>query len=442
MKRAEAQPMEFSARGPLRGTLAVPGDKSISHRALMLSALAVGRSHIAGLSEGGDVLSTADALRAMGARIERGQGAAWEVDGVGVGGLLRPEVPLDMGNSGTSARLLMGLIATHPIAAKLYGDASLSRRPMDRVAEPLRRTGARIDAAPGDRLPLTMRGGSPALPLHTRLPVASAQVKSALLLAGLNTPGLTRVVEPVATRDHSERMLKLFGADVQVSEEPDGARLITLRGEAELKPQRLSIPGDPSSAAFLAVAASIVPGSEVRLTGVGVNPMRMGLYRLLEAMGADISFSGQHETSGEPVADILVRHAPLRAVDVPLALVPAMIDEFPIFFIAAALAEGTSRAHGLAELRVKESDRIAAMAHGLRAIGARVEESPDGLIIHGSGGRPLAGGALIASQLDHRIAMSFAVAGLACVSPLTVDDMNPVTTSFPGFAAALESLAS
>lgn len=440
MTRAEAQPMEFAARGPLKGVFALPGDKSISHRALMLSALAVGRSRILNVSDGTDLLSTAAALAAMGARLSPLEGGAWEVDGVGVGGLLQPEGAFDMGNSGTSARLLAGLVSTHRIDATFTGDASLGGRPMDRVILPLRRTGAKILARRGGRLPLTVSGVCPAPPLVHRLNVASSQVKSSLLLSALNVPGVTRIIEPVPTRDHSERMLKLFGAQIVISADGE-ERQISLRGEAVLMPQQIDVAGDASSAAFLAVAALIVPGSDILLIGVGVNPMRTGLFGLLREMGADLAFSNEREMGGEPVADICVRHSALRAIDVPPELAPAMIDEFPIFFVAAAFAQGTSRAHGLAELRVKESDRISAMAQGLSSIGARVGESEDGLVIQGSDGDPLPGGGLIASALDHRIAMSFAVAGLHCRQPLTVDDMSPVATSFPGFTAALDTLS-
>jgi len=435
MTRAGAQPMEFGESGPLRGTAAVPGDKSISHRALMLAAMARGRSRIEGLCAGTDVLATAGALRAMGVGIARA-GEAWAVDGVGTGCLLQPEAALDMGNSGTAARLLMGLAASHPIRAVFVGDASLCRRPMTRVIAPLGRLGAEIVASPGGRLPLALRGLCPAIPAAHRLTIASAQVKSSLLFAALNIPGTTRIVQAVPTRDHSERLLKRFGADIAV-----GGGEIALGGEAELAPQQISIPGDASAAAFLIVAALVVPGSALRIEGVGVNPLRTGLIRLLREMGGDVVVSGERDQGGEPVADIEARHSALRAVDVPPALIPAMIDEFPIFFVAAAFAQGTSRATGLAELRVKESDRIGAMAAGLRAIGASVEESDDGLVIRGSGGEPLAGGATIASELDHRVAMAFAVAGLHCAKPVTVDDMGPVATSFPAFAATLRGLA-
>ena len=411
----------------LRGSAAVPGDKSISHRALILAALAVGRSRIAGLNPGADVAATAAALRAMGARIEAEGDGAWTVDGVGVGGLLQPEAPLALGNSGTSARLLAGLIAAHPIRAELTGDASLSARPMARVAAPLRRIGARIL---GDRLPLTIEGLYPLVPARHRLDFPSAQVKSALLLAALNTPGVTEVVEAAPTRDHSERMLSLFGAQIEV----DGPR-IALRGEAAIRPQHLSIPGDPSAAAFLAVAALIVPGSEVRIEGMGVNPTRMGLYEILAEMGADIAFSGPRTLSGEPVADIVVRHGPLRGVDVPAGIAPRMIDDYPALTVAAAFAAGTTRMRGLAELRLKESDRIAAMA----PLGAR--EDGDGLSIAGSGGAPLAGGFSVDARHDHRVAMAYAVAGLRSREPIGVAGMDSARTSFPGFAAALAGLA-
>jgi 3-phosphoshikimate 1-carboxyvinyltransferase len=428
------RPTVFGASGPLRGTIRVPGDKSISHRALICAAMARGRSRIEGLSEGGDVRRTAAALGAMGVRMGIEDGV-WIVDGPGAGCLLQPEAPLDMGNSGTSARLLIGLVASHPIAAAFAGDSSLSRRPMERVAAPLRRIGAEI-ATTGGRLPLTVRGLCPAVARTHRMALPSAQVKSALLLAALNIPGITRIVEPVATRDHSERMLRLFGADLSVEGEE-----IALRGEAELHPQALTVPGDPSAAAFLAAAALLVPGSELRIEGVGMNPSRTGLFELLGEMGGDIAVTNRREESGEPVVDLHIRHATLRAIDVPPEFAPRMIDEYPIFFVAAAFAEGTTRASGLGELRFKESDRLAAMAEGLLAIGARVGETAEGLTIEGSGGAPLPGGATIDPRLDHRIAMSFAVAGLRCREPVTVADMSAADTSFPGFAALLESCA-
>lgn len=432
--------MIFRAAPALWGTVTVPGDKSISHRSLMLSALAVGESRVEGLLEGEDVLATADALRAMGADIVREADGAWRIHGVGVGGLLQPETALEMGNSGTSTRLLMGLIASHAVTATFTGDASLNKRPMARVTKPLSLMGASFTASPGKRLPLTMRGACPAVPLNYTLPVPSAQVKSAILLAGLNAPGVTRIVEPILTRDHSERMLKGFGADLNVAVEPDGTRIITLTGEAELKPQRIAVPGDPSSAAFPLVAALLVPGSQVTIANVGLNATRAGLIDLLREMGGSIEIVNPREVGGEPVGDLIVAASPLHGVEPDPARAPSMIDEYPVAFIAAAFAEGRSVFRGLEELRVKESDRIATMAAGLRMIGARVEELEDGLIVEGSGGALLPGGGPIATKLDHRIAMSFAVAGLMSRDGVTIDDMRPVATSFPTFTGLLASL--
>ncbi|WP_426166399.1 3-phosphoshikimate 1-carboxyvinyltransferase [Sandarakinorhabdus sp. DWP1-3-1] len=432
------QPLTLATAGPLAGTVTVPGDKSISHRSLMLGALAVGETVITGLLEGEDVLATAAAMRAMGADIERRDGR-WHVHGVGVGGLLQPRTALDMGNSGTSTRLLMGLVASHPVTATFIGDASLSGRPMGRVIEPLSLMGASFAASPGGRLPLTMTGLCPAVPLRYTLPVASAQVKSAVLLAGLNTPGETSVVEPIATRDHSERMLAGFGAKLRIEASPEG-RVITLVGEPELRPQAITVPGDPSSAAFPLVAALIVPGSAVTITNVGMNPTRAGLIGVLQAMGADITLSDERSVGGEPVADLTVRHGPLTGIAVPPEIAPSMIDEYPILFVAAAFAQGRTVMRGLEELRVKESDRIAVMAEGLRACGVIVEELPDGLVVTGSGGEPVPGGATIAARLDHRIAMSFAVLGLNARAPVTVDDARPIATSFPTFVAMMNSL--
>jgi 3-phosphoshikimate 1-carboxyvinyltransferase len=431
--------LEIHRSGPLTGTAVVPGDKSISHRSLMLSALAVGESRIEGLLEGEDVLATAAAMRAMGADIQRGDDGIWIVNGVGVGGLLQPEAAFDMGNSGTSTRLLMGLVSSHAITTTFTGDASLSKRPMGRVIEPLSRMGAEFTASPGGRLPLMVRGLNPAIPIEYTLPVASAQVKSAILLAGLNTPGITRVIEPVATRDHSERMLRGFGAELSVEETNQG-RIISLVGEAELKPQSIVVPGDPSSAAFLVVAASIVPGSDILVMNVGLNPTRAGLFEALRMMGADIVEENPRIVGGEPVADLRVRHAPLRAIEVPMRLAPSMIDEYPVLFVAAAFAEGRTVARGAHELRVKESDRITAMANALGACGVLFEEFEDGAAIQGNGGGPIAGGATIASQLDHRIAMSMAVAGLAAKSALTIDDVSPIATSYPMFLETLDAL--
>jgi 3-phosphoshikimate 1-carboxyvinyltransferase len=433
----------FQTLGPLRGAIRVPGDKSISHRALMFAGLAVGRSTIHGLLEGEDVLATAAAMRQFGAQVERGTDGTWTVDGVGVGSLLEPRQALDMGNSGTSTRLLMGLVASHAITATFTGDASLSGRPMKRVIDPLSQMGAGIEASAGGTLPLMLRGASPAVPITYRLPVASAQVKSAVLLAGLNTPGITRVIEPVPTRDHTERMLTGFGAQLEVGME-NGETVIAIHGEADLKPMEVTVPGDPSSAAFFMVAATLVPGSDLTILNVGMNPTRSGLVQVLRQMGADIAEIDAREVGGEPVADLRVRHSALSGVDVDPAIAPAMIDEFPVLFVAAALARGTTRTTGLEELRVKESDRLATMAAALSLAGARVEEQTDGLTIHGTGGEPLPGtpdGAHVATRLDHRIAMSMAVAGLASRAGVNVDDTSPINTSFPTFMGLLEEAA-
>ncbi len=439
MSNTDPRPLTLSARGPLRGTVTVPGDKSISHRAIMFSALAVGESRIEGLLEGEDVLATAAAMRAMGAQVERGEDGTWRVHGVGVGGLQQPAQALDMGNSGTSTRLLMGLVASHGITATFTGDASLSGRPMGRVIEPLGQMGAEITASPGGRLPLMLRGLCPAVPIEYTLPVASAQVKSAVLLAGLNTPGITRVIEPVPTRDHSERMLRGFGAELTVEDGPDG-KIISITGEAELKPQHIVVPGDPSSAGFWMVAASIVPGSEITIANVCMNPTRTGLITALRMMGADIAETNARTVGGEPVADLVVRHAPLKAIEVPADLAPSMIDEYPVLFVAASLAEGRTVARGAHELRVKESDRIAAMRAALTAAGVVTEEFEDGLAIQGSAGAPLAGGGSVATLLDHRIAMSMTVAALAAAQPIAIDDVAPVATSYPNFFATLDAL--
>ena len=445
---AQMRPRRFAPAGPLKGRIRVPGDKSISHRAIMLGALAVGETKVSGLLEGEDVLSTAAALRAMGATIERTGEGNWSIHGVGVGGLLQPQAALDMGNSGTSTRLLMGLVASHAITAAFTGDASLSKRPMGRVIEPLSLMGADFTASPGangsQTLPLMMRGAFPAVPITYRLPVASAQVKSALLLAGLNTPGVTTVIEPVPTRDHSERMLKGFGADLEVEVEADGTRVIRLTGEAEFRPQTIVVPGDPSSAAFFVVAALIVPGSDLVVENVGLNPTRAALFDVLRLMGGSIEELDRREVGGEPVADLHVRHSALIGIEVDPAVVPAMVDEFPVLFVAAALASGRTVTSGLEELRVKESDRIAVMRAALELAGARVTETEDGLVIDGTGGDPLPGtpeGAQVATHLDHRIAMAMAVAGLASRAGVAVDDTRPIATSFPAFESLLAGLA-
>lgn len=439
MSAAKPSPRTVESRGPLTGVVTVPGDKSISHRALMLSALAVGESRVAGLLEGEDVLATAAALRAMGATVERTADGAWTVHGVGVGGLVQPAQALDMGNSGTSTRLLMGLVASHPITATFTGDASLSRRPMARVIEPLSLMGADVTASPGHRLPMMVRGLCPAVPIEYRLPVASAQVKSAVLLAGLNAPGITRVIEPVPTRDHSERMLAGFGAALSVEETPDG-RVISITGEAELRPQIIEVPGDPSSAAFWIIAASVVPGSDLLIRNVGLNPTRTGVIAALRMMGGEVTEQDARVVGGEPVADLRVRHAALRAIDVPPELAPVMIDEYPALFVAAAFASGRTVARGAHELRVKESDRIAAMAAALEANGVPCQEFEDGLAIQGTAGDPMSGGGHVATRLDHRVAMSMAVAGLHARRPVQLDDVRPVATSYPAFFSTLDGL--
>ena len=406
----------------------------------MFGALAIGRTRIDGLLESEDVQATATALRAMGACIERAEDGVWHVDGVGVGGLLQPDIALDMGNSGTSTRLLMGLLATQGFDATIVGDASLSKRPMSRVIEPLSRMGASFDASQGGTLPLIVRGASTCVPITYTLPVASAQVKSAILLAGLNTPGVTSVIEPVPTRDHTERMLKGFGADVRVEGDP-GRRVISISGEASLRPQDIVVPGDPSSAAFFIVAALLVPGSDITIRNVGLNPTRAGLVEVLGQMGGRIERLDERQVGGEPVADLRVRHSRLQGIDVDPELAPSMIDEFPALFVAAALANGRTVTRGLQELRVKESDRIATMANALSLAGAHVEERDDGLIIEGTDGEPLKGTAAdetIVTALDHRIAMSMAVAGLVSRNGVMLDTLAPIATSFPDFVTLLE----
>ena len=439
MIASKPTPMTLFTDAGLRGTVTVPGDKSISHRSLMFGGLAVGETRVEGLLEGEDVLATAAAMRAMGCTITREESGTWSIHGVGVGGLLQPENALDMGNSGTSTRLLMGLVASHAITATFIGDASLSKRPMARVVEPLSQMGADFTGAPGDRLPIMLRGIAPAVPIDYTLPVASAQVKSAVLLAALNTPGITQVHEPIATRDHSERMLAGFGADITVTQTEHG-RTIALRGEVELKPQHIVVPGDPSSAAFWMVAATIVPGSDIVIRNIGLNPTRAGIVSALRMMGASIDAQDEREVGGEPVADLRVRHAALAGIDVPRELVPSMIDEYPALFVAAAFAKGRTVARGAEELRVKESDRIAAMAEALGLCGVKSIEYEDGLAIEGSDGEPLPGGARVATLLDHRIAMSMAIASLHAREPIVIDDSRPIATSYPDFVDTARTL--
>ncbi|MBM3566332.1 MAG: 3-phosphoshikimate 1-carboxyvinyltransferase [Alphaproteobacteria bacterium] len=423
----------------LAGAVRAPGDKSVSHRALMFGALAVGETRIEGLLEGEDVIATAAALRAMGAGIERLGAGAWIVAGRGVGGLTEPGGVLDMGNSGTSARLLLGVLAQHPFAATLTGDASLRNRPMGRVMEPLKQMGAQFTARDGGRMPLTIVGPGRPLPIEYALPVPSAQVKSAVLLAGLAAPGRTSVIEREPTRDHSERMLRHFGAEITVEDLPNGGRRAEVAGQPELKAAAIAVPGDISSAAFALVAGTIVPDARVTVKNVGTNPLRAGLLATLRDMGAALTFDNVREQGGEPVADVSASFAALKGIDVPPERAPSMIDEYPILAVAAAFAEGTTRMTGLAELRVKESDRLAAVARGLAAIGVKVEEGKDWLTVHGIG-KPPKGGARIAVNLDHRIAMSFLVCGMASLEPIAVDDGLPIETSFPGFAGLMNGL--
>ena len=435
----EVNPLISSAAGPLKGTCAVPGDKSISHRVLMLGALAVGETRASGLLEGEDVLATALALRALGAAIERTEDGIWRVQGVGVGGLAEPGTVLDLGNSGTAVRLLAGICASHGFKTFMTGDRSLRRRPMGRIIEPLERMGAQFVASGGGRLPFALIGAAQPLPIEYRLPMPSAQVKSAVLLAGLNAPGETRVVEPTPSRDHTERLLRLFGARVGVETEADGSSVISVAGYPELAPCTLTVPGDPSAAAFPLAAALIVPGSDLVIPNVGINPARIGLFETLREMGAAIEMGSLREQAGEPVADVAVRAGPLRAVEVPAERAPRMIDEYPILSVVAACAKGTTRLNGLAELRVKESDRLGATASGLRAAGVSVTERDDGLDVVGCGGPP-PGGGLVATHLDHRIAMAFLTLGMASDKPMTVDDGTMIGTSYPGFVADMNGL--
>ena len=423
----------------LRGVTGIPGDKSLSHRALLLGAMAVGESRIAGLLEGADVLATAAALCALGVDVERGADGLWRVCGVGVGGLAEPDLQLDLGNSGTGARLLLGLLAGHPFTTFVTGDESLRARPMARVIAPLTEMGARFVGRSRSRLPLAITGTTELLPISYTLPVASAQVKSAILLAGLHAPGRTTVIEPQPSRDHTERLLRHLGAAVEVEELVGGARAVSVLGQPELSAAPIVVPGDPSSAAFPLVAAALAADSSVRLEGVGINPLRTGLLDCLHEMGARIRIEAHPEPGGEPVADLLIEAGQLRGIDVPPERAPRMIDEYPILAVAAACAAGSTRMSALAELRVKESDRLRALADGLSACGVAVEVGADELVVRGHGGPP-PGGAHIAAQHDHRIAMSFLVLGGLARAPVTVAGAETIETSFPGFAALMNRL--
>jgi len=435
MTASSPRPLSASPSGPLRGTCRVPGDKSISHRALLFGALASGRTTIKGLLEAEDVINTAAAVTAMGAPAHKAA-EGWEVLGRGVGGLSQPSGPLDFGNSGTGTRLIMGVIAGHSITVRLIGDASLSRRPMSRVLDPLRQMGLEV-LEDKETLPLTIRGTRDLVPIEYMLPVPSAQVKSAVLIAGLAAAGETTVIEREPTRDHTERMLRYFGADVRSVRE-DGLTRITVKGHAELEGREVMVPGDPSSAAFIAAAALIVPGSEVTIEGVLVNPTRSGLYLTLQEMGGDVAFLNEREEGGEPVADIRVRASKLTGVRVPAERAPSMIDEYPILAVVAAFAHGRTQMDGLAELKVKESDRLAATAAGLAANGVQAAVDGDTLIVEGTG--RVRGGGTVATHLDHRIAMAFLTMGLASQEPAAVDDSTMIATSFPDFRGLMESL--
>jgi 3-phosphoshikimate 1-carboxyvinyltransferase len=432
----QAQPTLSKSASNLKGTLRVPGDKSMSHRALMFGAIAKGETVVEGLLEAEDVLNTGKAMAALGASVKRGDDGKWRIGGVGIKGLHSPRTPLDFGNSGTGVRLAMGLMCTTPMVARCIGDASLSKRPMGRVTDPLTLFGARFDATEGKRLPLTMHGAPKPKAITYTLPMASAQVKSAVLLAGINAVGTTTVIEPVATRDHTEKMLKAFGAKIATVEK-DGARHISITGGHELKAQKISVPGDPSSAAFPMVAALITTGSNILIENIMLNPTRTGLIITLQEMGGDISIENRRTAGGEDVGDLRVKSSKLKGVTVPAERAPSMIDEYPILAVAASFAEGTTRMNGLEELRVKESDRLAAVEAGLKANGVKTQSGPDWLEVQG-GGAP--GGGTVVTHMDHRIAMSFLVMGLASKTETKVDDASFIATSFPGFADLLNGL--
>jgi 3-phosphoshikimate 1-carboxyvinyltransferase len=434
------QPIGAAAGSPLKGRLRVPGDKSISHRALIFGLLAIGETRIEGLLEGDDVLRTAAACRALGASMSRDAPGRWRVRGAGIGGLTAPAETLDFGNAGTGSRLMMGVAGSHPVTATFDGDASLRKRPMRRILDPLVRMGAEVvSEAVGGRVPVTLRGPRETIPIVYETPAASAQIKSAVLLAGLNSPGRTTVIEREATRDHTERMLSHFGASIAVEPHGEQGRRITLQGQPILQGAEVVVPADPSSAAFPLVAALVAPGSDIVLEGVMMNPLRTGLLATLLEMGADIERLNERDEGGETVADLRVRAGRLTGVDVPAARAPAMIDEYPILAVAAASAEGSTRMRGLHELRVKESDRLAAVAAGLTACGVPNAIDGDDLIVHGLGGSP-PGGGTVKTHLDHRIAMAFLVLGLASREPVTIDDGAMIATSFPTFIPTMREL--
>jgi len=435
-----ARPATSRRLQALSGTVRIPGDKSISHRSFMLGGLAAGETRITGLLEGEDVMRTGEAMKAMGALIEK-RGDEWIIQGVGNGCLLEPAAPLDFGNAGTGSRLTMGLVGTYDMKTTFVGDASLSKRPMGRVLDPLREMGVQVlDAASGDRMPLTLHGPRQAAPITYRVPMPSAQVKSAVLLAGLNTPGITTVIEPVMTRDHTEKMLKGFGANIEVETDRNGARRIRLEGQGTLTGRVIAVPGDPSSAAFPLVAALIVPGSDMVIENVLMNPTRTGLIATLIEMGAAIELVDRRDAGGEDVADLRVRASELKGVTVPPERAPSMIDEYPVLAVAAAFAKGETLMHGLEELRVKESDRLSAVAEGLKANGVDCEEGRETLLVRGRPDGKGLGGGTVRTHLDHRIAMCFLVMGLAAERPVTVDDQAMIATSFPEFMGLMTGL--
>ncbi|TPK99753.1 3-phosphoshikimate 1-carboxyvinyltransferase [Mesorhizobium sp. B2-4-12] len=441
-----AKPATARKSSALSGTARVPGDKSISHRSFMFGGLASGETRITGLLEGEDVMRTGAAMRAMGAHIEK-RGTEWVIRGTGNGALLQPEGPLDFGNAGTGSRLTMGLVGTYDMETTFIGDASLSGRPMGRVLEPLRQMGVQVlKATPGDRMPITLHGPKHAAPITYRVPMASAQVKSAVLLAGLNTPGITTVIEPVMTRDHTEKMLKGFGANLSVETDERGVRHIFIEGQGKLTGQTIAVPGDPSSAGFPLVAALIVPGSDIVIENVLMNPTRTGLLLTLQEMGGKIDILNPRNAGGEDVADLRVRYSELKGVTVPPERAPSMIDEYPVLAVAASFAEGETLMQGLEELRVKESDRLSAVANGLKLNGVECTEGEASLAVRGRpGGRGLGGhpngkDTTVQTHLDHRIAMSFLVMGLATDKPVTIDDANMIATSFPEFMGLMKGL--
>ena len=445
--KTEAEDLAAITSNPsngLAGDVPVPGDKSLSHRALMIGASAVGETEITGLLGAEDIMASLNAMRTLGIEITQdtdsgGAEPVWRLWGRGVGGLAEPASVLDLGNSGTGARLLMGLVASHPFTSVITGDASLRERPMARITEPLSRMGAKFSGRDGGLLPVTVHGSDRLRGANETLEVASAQVKSAILLAGLNTQGETTVIEPNPSRDHTELMLRHFGADVRVEDQPGGARRIRLAGYPELTGAKVAVPGDISSAAFPLVAALLVPGSKVFLRRAGLNPLRAGSLDCLREMGAAITVSNAADQGGEAIADLTAEYGPLKGITVPASQAPSMIDEYPILAVAAAFADGISHFEGIAELRVKESDRLAAMAEGLAACGVQVEEGADSLTIHGLGGAPK-GGAEIAAKLDHRIAMAFLVLGMGAEKPVSIDDGATIATSFPEFLNLMNGL--